>query len=109
MYRERRNYFAAIANRYKHGDRIPRVEYTADEVKTWCGAAVCDALHIRSMSMGFLVGADDAVVWRGLMVMSAIERLLRHVAWGPLDVLVVDMPPGTGDVAHDVIATECCR
>ena len=52
---------------------------------------------VRSMSMGFLLGADDAVVWRGLMVMSAIERLLRHVAWGPLDVLVIDMPPGTGD------------
>ena len=38
VYRERRNYFAAIANNYKHGDRIPRVEYTADEVKTWCVA-----------------------------------------------------------------------
>ncbi len=48
------------------------------------------------MSMGFLVDEKDAIVWRGLMVMSAIEKLLRHVAWGPLDVLVVDMPPGTG-------------
>ena len=50
----------------------------------------------RSMSMGFLVEESDAIVWRGLMVMSAIERLLRQVAWGPLDILVVDMPPGTG-------------
>jgi Mrp family chromosome partitioning ATPase len=48
------------------------------------------------MSMGFLVEETDAIVWRGLMVMSAIEKMLRHVAWGPLDVLVVDMPPGTG-------------
>ncbi|KAJ0009211.1 hypothetical protein NQD34_016626 [Periophthalmus magnuspinnatus] len=53
---------------------------------------------ILCMSMGFLV--DDAVpiVWRGLMVMSAIEKLLRQVDWGELDFLVVDMPPGTGDV-----------
>ena len=48
------------------------------------------------MSMGFLVEESDAIVWRGLMVMSAIERLTRQVAWGNLDVLVIDMPPGTG-------------
>ena len=46
--------------------------------------------------MGFLVDEKDAIVWRGLMVMSAIEKLVRGVAWGSLDVLVVDMPPGTG-------------
>ncbi|KAH9489560.1 hypothetical protein Btru_038431 [Bulinus truncatus] len=50
------------------------------------------------MSMGFLVDKKSAVVWRGLMVMSAIQKLLRHVLWGPLDYLVIDMPPGTGDV-----------
>ncbi|GFR81089.1 iron-sulfur cluster carrier protein [Elysia marginata] len=50
------------------------------------------------MSMGFLVDQQSAIVWRGLMVMSAIQRLIRQVAWGPLDYLVVDMPPGTGDV-----------
>ncbi|ESO84565.1 hypothetical protein LOTGIDRAFT_196625 [Lottia gigantea] len=52
---------------------------------------------IKCMSMGFLVDETSAVVWRGLMVMSAIQKLLRQVAWGPLDYLVVDMPPGTGD------------
>ncbi|XP_053204720.1 iron-sulfur protein NUBPL-like [Panonychus citri] len=52
-------------------------------------------LHV--MSMGFLVEEKKAVVWRGLMVMSAIQKLLRGVAWGPLDYLIVDMPPGTGD------------
>lgn len=53
---------------------------------------------IPCMSMGFLVEDVAPVVWRGLMVMSAIEKLLRQVEWGSLDYLVVDMPPGTGDV-----------
>ncbi|KAG8428994.1 hypothetical protein GDO86_018606 [Hymenochirus boettgeri] len=50
------------------------------------------------MSMGFLVEETAPIVWRGLMVMSAIEKLLRQVDWGELDYLVIDMPPGTGDV-----------
>ena len=52
---------------------------------------------VRIMSLGFFLGADEAVIWRGPMVMKAVEQLLRDVAWGKLDVLVVDMPPGTGD------------
>ncbi|XP_072554986.1 iron-sulfur cluster transfer protein NUBPL isoform X6 [Paramormyrops kingsleyae] len=53
---------------------------------------------IPCMSMGFLVDETAPIVWRGLMVMSAIEKLLRQVHWGNLDYLVIDMPPGTGDV-----------
>lgn len=49
------------------------------------------------MSIGFLVEEDSPMIWRGPMVMSAINQMLREVAWGTLDVLVVDMPPGTGD------------
>ncbi|KAM8782710.1 iron-sulfur cluster transfer protein NUBPL isoform 1-T1 [Rhynchonycteris naso] len=57
---------------------------------------------IACMSMGFLVEETAPVVWRGLMVMSAVEKLLRQVDWGQLDYLVVDMPPGTGDVQLSV-------
>ena len=49
------------------------------------------------MSIGFLVEEETAMIWRGPMVMSAVTQMLRDVVWGTLDVLVVDMPPGTGD------------
>jgi ATP-binding protein involved in chromosome partitioning len=49
------------------------------------------------MSMGYLVGESTPVVWRGLMVMKALQQLLHEVDWGGLDVLVLDLPPGTGD------------
>ncbi|PKI60050.1 hypothetical protein CRG98_019535 [Punica granatum] len=52
---------------------------------------------VKCISMGFLVEKDAPIVWRGPMVMNALEKLTRGVDWGSLDVLVVDMPPGTGD------------
>ena len=52
---------------------------------------------IKVMSMGFLVEEDTPMIWRGPMVISALTQMLREVAWGELDVLIVDMPPGTGD------------
>ncbi|KAK2523821.1 Nubpl [Columba guinea] len=57
---------------------------------------------VACMSMGFLIEETAPVVWRGLMVMSAVEKLLRQVDWGQLDYLVIDMPPGTGDVQLSV-------
>ena len=56
-----------------------------------------EAYGLKVMSIGFLVDEDQAMIWRGPMVMSAITQMLREVDWGDLDVLVVDMPPGTGD------------
>ena len=52
---------------------------------------------VKVMSIGFLVEEDLAMIWRGPMVISAITQMLREVAWGELDILVVDLPPGTGD------------
>jgi len=51
------------------------------------------------MSMGFLIPPGEAVVWRGPMLHGAITQMLRDTLWGPLDYLVIDMPPGTGDIA----------
>lgn len=57
-----------------------------------------EAYGIKVMSMGFMVAEGTPVVWRGPMVMSALGQMLGKVTWAPLDVLVIDMPPGTGDV-----------
>jgi ATP-binding protein involved in chromosome partitioning len=54
---------------------------------------------VKVMSIGFLVPADNAMIWRGPMATNALEQMLRQTAWGELDYLIVDMPPGTGDIA----------
>lgn len=55
------------------------------------------AFGLKVMSIGFLVEEETPMIWRGPMVMSAISQMLKEVNWAPLDILVVDMPPGTGD------------
>ncbi|WP_068082236.1 Mrp/NBP35 family ATP-binding protein [Polycladidibacter stylochi] len=57
-----------------------------------------EAHGIKLMSIGFLVDDSAAMIWRGPMITSALNQMLREVAWGELDVLIIDMPPGTGDV-----------
>ena len=52
---------------------------------------------VQSMSIGYLIEEDTPMIWRGPMVQSALEQMMRDVNWGELDVLIVDMPPGTGD------------
>jgi ATP-binding protein involved in chromosome partitioning len=58
-----------------------------------------EAFGVKLMSIGFLSGADKAMVWRGPMVSRAIEQMLTDVHWGELDYLVIDLPPGTGDAS----------
>jgi ATP-binding protein involved in chromosome partitioning len=53
---------------------------------------------VQVMSIGFLVAADEAMIWRGPMATQALEQLLRQTNWGDLDYLIVDLPPGTGDI-----------
>lgn len=56
------------------------------------------AFGLKTMSIGYLVNTDTAMVWRGAMATSAVRQMLEDVAWGELDVLVLDLPPGTGDI-----------
>jgi ATP-binding protein involved in chromosome partitioning len=56
-----------------------------------------EKLGIKAMSIGFMVREDEAMIWRGPMVQSALTQMMNDVLWAPLDVLVIDMPPGTGD------------
>ncbi|MDA8248607.1 MAG: Mrp/NBP35 family ATP-binding protein [Rhodospirillales bacterium] len=55
------------------------------------------AWGLQAMSIGFLVDEETAMIWRGPMVMGALEQMMGQVEWGPLDIMIVDMPPGTGD------------
>ena len=57
-----------------------------------------EGFGLQVMSMGFMVDEGTPIIWRGPMVVSALTQMLREVEWGDLDVLVIDMPPGTGDV-----------
>lgn len=76
-------------------EETPRIEAGADKP---LGPALTSH-GVRFMSIGFLVPPDSALVWRGPLVIKALEQLMGDVDWGELDVLVVDLPPGTGDVA----------
>jgi len=57
-----------------------------------------EAYGLKVMSIGFLVEEDTAMIWRGPMVTSALQQLLGDTLWGPLDYLIIDLPPGTGDI-----------
>jgi ATP-binding protein involved in chromosome partitioning len=72
-------------------DERPRIDHQVERV------VPLERFGVRFMSLGFLVDPEAAVIWRGPMVMKALEQLLQDVDWGKLDVLVVDLPPGTGD------------
>jgi ATP-binding protein involved in chromosome partitioning len=82
-----------------YGPSAPRLFNLHDKPKVENGKLIpLESYGIKVMSMGFLVDENTPMVWRGPMVAQALTQLLNEVAWGELDALVVDMPPGTGDV-----------
>jgi ATP-binding protein involved in chromosome partitioning len=82
-----------------YGPSMPRMLGISGKPHTRDGKILepMEKYGIKCMSIGFLVPEDTPMIWRGPMVMSALQQMLRDVAWGELDVMVVDMPPGTGD------------
>ena len=82
-----------------YGPSLPRMMGITDKPASEDGRILqpLEKYGVKCMSIGFLVPEDSPTIWRGPMVMSALEQMLRDVAWGELDVMIVDMPPGTGD------------
>ena len=69
------------------------------------GFQPAQAHGVKVMSIGFIVGQGEPLIWRGPMLHSAIKQFLRDVAWGELDYLIIDLPPGTGDVQLSLVQT----
>jgi ATP-binding protein involved in chromosome partitioning len=82
-----------------YGPSLPKLLAIKEKPQTVGGTRLkpIDRYGLSVMSIGFLIDEETPMIWRGPMVMSAITQMLREVEWGKLDVLVVDMPPGTGD------------
>jgi ATP-binding protein involved in chromosome partitioning len=82
-----------------YGPSMPRMLNVKDKPESIDGKALkpIERYGLKTMSIGYIVNEDTPMIWRGPMVSSALEQMLRDVQWGDLDVLVVDMPPGTGD------------
>jgi ATP-binding protein involved in chromosome partitioning len=82
-----------------YGPSVPKIFGVSGKPRLVSGRTLAplEAYGLKVMSIGFLIDEETPMIWRGPMVISAITQMLREVAWGELDVLVVDMPPGTGD------------
>ncbi len=82
-----------------YGPSVPKIFGITGKPRLVQGRTLApmEGYGLKVMSIGFLVDEETPMIWRGPMVISAITQMLREVAWGELDVLVVDMPPGTGD------------
>ncbi len=82
-----------------YGPSMPRMLDVKEKPESIDGKQLkpIERYGIKTMSIGYIVAEDTPMIWRGPMVSSALEQMLRDVQWGDLDVLVVDMPPGTGD------------
>ncbi len=92
-------YAVGIMDADIYGPSIPRMLNVKGQPASVDGRTLepLENYGVKCMSMGFLVEEDTPTIWRGPMVISALEMMMRDVNWGALDILVVDMPPGTGD------------
>ena len=90
-----------------YGPNVPMMLGLHDQKLETDGQRIMPAekYGVQVVSMGFLTGEDSAVIWRGPMLHGAIQQFFRDVAWRDLDYLIVDMPPGTGDVALSLSQT----
>lgn len=90
-----------------YGPSQPRMMGLKDAKPESDGQRITPVMNhgVKVMSMGFLVEEDTPMVWRGPMVQSALKQMISQVDWAPLDVLVIDMPPGTGDTQLSITQT----
>lgn len=108
------NLALALGQKYKvglldadiYGPSLPRMMGTLNQKPTISQDGKIEPIvryGLKLMSIGYLVDEGAAVVWRGPMLFKAIDQFLRDVQWAPLDILVVDLPPGTGDVQLSLV------
>lgn len=108
------NLALALGQKYKvglldadiYGPSLPRMMGTMNQRPTISSDGKIEPIvryGLKLMSIGYLVDESSAVVWRGPMLFKAIDQFLRDVQWAPLDILVVDLPPGTGDVQLSLV------
>jgi len=86
-----------------YGFSVPKILNITSKPRTMNGKIIPVESHgIKVMSMGFLVNGNDPVVWRGPMLGKMVEHFSNDVLWGKLDYVILDLPPGTGDIALDM-------
>lgn len=95
------NYKVGLLDADIYGPSLPRMMGTLNQKPTVNADGKIEPIlrhGLKLMSIGYLVDESSAVVWRGPMLFKAIDQFLRDVQWAPLDILVIDLPPGTGDI-----------
>lgn len=92
-----------------HGPSQPKMLGTSQRPSSKDGKIITpvQAHGVTAMSLGMMLPPDEAVIWRGPMLMGALQQMLTQVAWGELDLLLVDLPPGTGDVQLSLAQKTC--
>ncbi|QHE53831.1 Mrp/NBP35 family ATP-binding protein [Pontibacillus sp. HMF3514] len=99
----RKGFDVALIDLDIYGFSVPKMMNLTNRPKTFNGRIIPIESHgVKVMSMGFLVKDNDPVVWRGPMLGKMVEHFKNDVTWGKLDYCIIDMPPGTGDVALDL-------